>query len=110
MHQELAVKIDARHSPETFLPVYREKQGVNLHQSVISHLEANFDRSCQQVLLHSLFTLQNLEDSVSLGDRNITIPGYSAEWSLSGSDYKRLCWTNTRVFVGPAKDPILVPV
>jgi len=46
------------------------------HCSVVSHLETKFCRSCQQALLHSLFTLQNLEVSLSLGERNFTTPAH----------------------------------
>ena len=44
------------------------------------------------------------------GGRNITTPMYSAEWKLSGSEYKRLCGSKTRGCMGPEKNAILAPV
>jgi hypothetical protein len=44
------------------------------HQCVLSHLDAKFCCSSQRVLLRSLFTLQNLDDSLSLAERNVTTP------------------------------------
>ena len=53
---------------------YRSQCGSKKHQCVICHLETKFCHSCQQVLLHSLFTLQNVEVSLSLGERNFNTP------------------------------------
>jgi len=70
MHQELGVNTDAEYSPEAFL----------LPQ------------------LPTSATLQNADDSLCLGDRNVTTTVYSAEWRLSGWNIRIVSVQDNRLY------------
>jgi hypothetical protein len=108
MHQDLAVKTDARNFPEAFLPVYWKKKG--RHLTPICNLSSRGEVRPQLPPSATTFLVYSakLRRQPVSGRQKYHYSSVLCRVGVSGCEYQKLCGSKTSGCMGHEKKVILV--